>query len=192
MSERVPCCLCFVSVEEDHRKRRKLHGRSCEVARAVLLKMSRFALRYSETQDLNAVLCLTCDKLLRDFMTTEKKLELLRAKVTEKLERLERSSIRCEPQSNSKRPRYDHSMMVLHPGQLSTDIQLPLEAQEDVVNVPNLQYSRSSEHVIDMEASEGIVKQSNPLSTLSQSSAGCQLTPGQSPPVKVSFQITMF
>ena len=85
------CCLCGVA-EEDHRKRRKLHGHSCEVARTVLLNMSRFALSYSETKKTSAILCLACDKLLRYIMATEKKLELLRGKVTEKLERLQGSS----------------------------------------------------------------------------------------------------
>ena len=47
----------------------------------VLLKMSRIALRYSEIQDPNAFICLTCDKLLRDIMATEEKLELLRERL---------------------------------------------------------------------------------------------------------------
>ena len=117
------CCLCGVA-EEDHRKRRKLHGRSCEVARTVLLNMSRFALRYSKTKNPSAILCLACDKQLRDVMYTENKLELLRRKVTEKLERLQGISsslaISCEAPSNSKRPRLDHGMQLQ---QLLTDTQ---------------------------------------------------------------------
>ena len=75
------CCLCDVA-EEDHTKRRKLHGRSCEVAQIVLLNMSRFSLAYSKTKSPSAILSLACDKQLRDVMTTEKKLELLWRKVT--------------------------------------------------------------------------------------------------------------
>ena len=59
--------MCRVSVEGDHRKRRKLHGLSCEIARTVLLTLSRFALHYSETKNPNAFLCVACDKLLRDL-----------------------------------------------------------------------------------------------------------------------------
>ena len=159
--------------------------------------MSRIALRYSETQDPKAFICLTCDKLLRDIMATEKKLEVLRGKITENLERLQRSSSSCEPLSNSKRPRFDYGVQ-LQEEQFSTDTQPPLEAQEDVENICNLQESGSLEGCVDMEVSDEVLEtigeqsssRSNDL-RLSQTSAGCQLTPGQSPPVKVSFKITI-
>ena len=122
---------------------------------------------------------------------------MLWGKITEKLERLQRSSSSCEPLSNSKRPRFDYGVQ-LQEEQFSTDTQPPLEAQEDFENICNLQESGSLEGCVDMEVSdevsETIGEQSSSRSNdlhLSQTSAGCQLTPGQSPPVKVSFKITI-
>ena len=107
------CCLCCVSLQENHRKRRRLHGRSCEIARTVLLEMSSFELLYSETKSPNALLCLVCDKPLQDFRTTETKLEQLRTKITEMLGWLHRSSSSSglpslAMRSSCKRPRIDN------------------------------------------------------------------------------------
>ena len=196
------CCLCGVA-EEDHRKRRKLHGHSCEVARTVLLNMSRFALSYSETKKPSAILCLACDKLLRYIMATEKKLELLRGKVTEKLERLQGSSsslVSCETPSNSKRPRLDHGMQLQQlPTDLATDTQP--EAQGNLENdVHSSQDSGSLEQLADMEISEYLdttAEQTLPANNLllSQNRGALhqhtESTPGQSPPVKVSSKIAI-
>ena len=71
-------------------------------------------------------------------MTTEKKLELLQRKVTQKLERLQgRSSslaINCEAPSNSKRPRLDQGMQLQ---QLQTDTQPEAPSQEAQGNLEN-------------------------------------------------------
>ena len=81
------CSLCNVA-KEDHRKRESYMDAAVKyVAWTVLLNMSRFSLTYLKIKNPSAILCLACDKQLRDVRTTEKKLELLRRKVTEKLER---------------------------------------------------------------------------------------------------------
>lgn len=117
-------------------------------------------------------------------MTTEKKLELLRGKVAEKLERVQGSSsspvISREAPSNSKRPRLDHSTPTT-----TTQPEAPSqEAQGNLENDVHLQDSESL--VVHMEISEEPREQTSPAQSRGDLHQPTESTPEQSPPVKVS------
>ena len=97
----IPCCLCRRYLDDNHRKRKKFHGRSCDTARLVICSISSGALNSTELRDPNAMLCLSCDKLLKDLKATEAKLSTLRQQVTEILQGMHADSLA------SKRPRID-------------------------------------------------------------------------------------
>lgn len=100
------CCLCCLSVDNDHRKRKRLHGRSCEIARAVVCKIFENALDLMEMKDPEPFLCIRCDKLLNDIKTLEEKLEKQYSSIKEKLAALQRNvSSDNEEDSLRKRPR---------------------------------------------------------------------------------------
>ena len=85
------CCLCRLSVEGNHRKRKRFHGHSCNTARLVLCSVSSVALNYVELRDPNALLCLSCDKLLRNLQAAEMNVKNLRQQVSEKLQQIQRA-----------------------------------------------------------------------------------------------------
>ena len=101
------CCLCRLSVEGNHRKRKRFHARSCDIARLVICSVSSVALNYKELKDPNALLCLSCDKLLRDLQTAEKKVNNFRWQITEKLQRLQAENHVIASGIPNKRQRID-------------------------------------------------------------------------------------
>ncbi len=95
------CCLCRNPVSTDHRRRKKLHGASCKVAKTVLREVSCVPLEaLVETRDPTAVLCYGCEKTLNNIHGLAAKVETLKAGVSEKVSALQ-SVILC----GEKRPR---------------------------------------------------------------------------------------
>ncbi len=83
------CCLCCETLPEDHRKRKKFHGHSCNEARAVAARMSPVPLNsIPETSNPTAVLCFRCEKKLNDINSLEVKLSSLKADVSDMLSQL--------------------------------------------------------------------------------------------------------
>ena len=78
------CCLCHVSVDGDHRRRKKLHGRSCDTAKKVIGSISGNALT-EMMRDPNAFLCNACEKVLNNIKITEEKLEVMYSSIKKKL-----------------------------------------------------------------------------------------------------------
>ena len=101
------CCLCRLSVEDSHRKRKRFHGHGCDIARLVICSLSSVALNYKEFKDPNTLLCLSCDKLLRDLQTAETKVNNIRQQITEKLQRLQADNHGFAPGIPNKRQRID-------------------------------------------------------------------------------------
>ena len=100
------CCLCRFSVDGDHRKRKRLHGRSCDTARAVVCKILDNALDFTDIKDPAALLCISCDKLLNNIKTTEVKLEKMYSTIKERLTALQMNSAADNEENGSrKRPR---------------------------------------------------------------------------------------
>ena len=83
--------MCRLSVEGNHRKRKRFHGHSCDTARLVLCSVSSVALNYVELRDPNALLCLSCDKLLRNLQAAETNVKNLHQQVSEKLQQIQRA-----------------------------------------------------------------------------------------------------
>ena len=74
---------------EDHRKRKKLHGKSCNSAREALQRLSPVPLHtIPETSLSYAVICQNCEKMLKDISSLELKLENLRSDATLMLSKL--------------------------------------------------------------------------------------------------------
>ena len=86
------CCLCRFSVDGDHRKRKQLHGRSCDTDRAVVSNILENALDMTELKDPAALLCINCDKILNNIKTTEEKLKKLHSTIKERLTALQRNA----------------------------------------------------------------------------------------------------
>lgn len=83
------CCLCYKSLPEDHRKRKKLHGKSCNSAREVLQRLCPVPLHTIPEISLScAVICQHCEKMLKDISSLEVKLENLRSDATLMLSKL--------------------------------------------------------------------------------------------------------
>ena len=88
------CCLCRDPVSSDHRRRKKLHGAGCCVAKTVMCNLSGIPVdSYVEIRDPLAVLCYTCERKLNNINTLEDKLQNLKADVKDKLSVLQSSVV---------------------------------------------------------------------------------------------------
>ena len=100
------CCLCRFSVDGDHRRRKRLHGRSCDTAKKIIGSISGNALT-EMMRDPNAFLCNACKKVLNNIKITEEKLEVMYSSIKKKLahrnddeEDVPRKRLRIQGESN--------------------------------------------------------------------------------------------
>jgi len=95
------CCLCRDPVSADHRRRKKLHGLACKIAKAVLRELSPVPLEaLVETREPTAVLCYGCERTLNNIHSLAAKVETLKAGVREKV-----SALQIVTLCSGKRPR---------------------------------------------------------------------------------------
>ena len=69
------CCLCQDILPTDRRRRKKLHGSSCEYINKVLVKLSSEDLEsYLDIRDPNAFICYKCETELNNVQKLEEKI----------------------------------------------------------------------------------------------------------------------
>ena len=77
------CCLCCNSMDSvDRRRRKKIHGKSCNDAKQTLSRLFSVQMNsIPEFSNSTAVLCWQCEKKLKDINSLELKLEGIKAEI---------------------------------------------------------------------------------------------------------------
>ena len=201
------CCLCRLSVEGNHRKRKRFNGRSCDTARLVLCSVSSVALSHVNFKNPNAMLCISCDKLLNSLQAAEVKVEKIRQQIIEKLQEMQVAS----HGTPNKRPRIEDGNSPELPEsvqELSESYTTDQQGEFSSINCiaqltepADVEYSHQSiEHITGLSSSTAIGQSNNTTeSELTESNVVQQVTEQMlpsahveqsplmsSPPLKVS------
>ena len=77
------CCLCCNRLHSvDHRRRKKLHGKSCNDAKQTLSRLTPVQINtIPDFSNSTAILCWQCEKKLKDINSLELKLESIKAEI---------------------------------------------------------------------------------------------------------------
>ena len=78
------CCLCQLPLPTDHRRKKKLYGSGCTIAREVLQAIV-WLTPLTDSFQPSAFMCYSCEKLLLNIRSCERKLESLRGEVLKSL-----------------------------------------------------------------------------------------------------------
>lgn len=124
------CCLCRLSLPNDSRKKKRLHGRSCEKAKQTLQQLSNVPLDLlMETSHPNASLCKDCEKCLDSIGKLTTQLQNFRSQVIQKLQALNRTEqariVRKRPSQSFSSSDHDENNSIPPVATESTTIHMP-------------------------------------------------------------------
>ena len=125
------CCLCRLALPEDSRKKKRLHGRSCEKVKQTLQQLSDVPLDLLlETSHPNASLCKDCGKCLDSIGKLTTQLQKLRSQVFQKLQTL---NITEQARIARKRPSQSFSNIDHHG---NSSMPPPVAAESATIHIP--------------------------------------------------------